>query len=139
MDRTLLTQFYGQSFSLAEQNFACLAFDAFPDAIPPNGYLTPTYQILSSVSNRPPRGTPVGYSLEYSRLLLGDGLSDQLNIPRGSRMEKFNVWRDTTASWSLIYFGRFWRKGWEEDRVGLWKQVLELLVVWQLGERRSGM
>lgn len=55
-------------------------------------------------------------------------------------MEKFNVWRDTAASWSLIYFGRVWmRKGWEEDRVGLWKQVLELLVVWQLGERRSGM
>lgn len=44
----LLEKFYGQSHDLAEESFACLGFDAFPDEIPVDGYNTPTFQILNA-------------------------------------------------------------------------------------------
>lgn len=48
MQEDLLEKFYGGSHDLAEESFACLAFDAFPDEIPIDGFNTPTYQILNA-------------------------------------------------------------------------------------------
>ena len=44
---------------------------------------------------------------------------------------------DIFSSWVLITFGRCWRQGWEHERQQLFARVVELLVVWQLGERRT--
>lgn len=35
-------------------------------------------------------------------------------------------------------FGRYyWRTGWERDRITLFAEIVQLLVLWQLGERRT--
>lgn len=80
---------------------------------------------------------PPSYHLEYARRLLGDNLSDQLNLPRGTWRDRFGVEFDIIASKLLVEFGRVYRKGWDLERQQLFAQVFELLVVWQLGSRRS--
>ena len=137
IDPTLLIRCYGSTFPIAETSFASLAFDAFPSSVPTDPYATPTYGILQAVSSRPPRSSQIGYHCEYSRRLLGPRLAEQLAIPRGSTRERLGVEVDVWSSWAMIAFGRRWRKGWERDRVKLFSQVIELLVVWQLGERRT--
>ena len=44
---------------------------------------------------------------------------------------------DVIASKILVEFGRLYRNGWDLERQLLFSQVFELLVVWQLGSRRS--
>lgn len=137
IDPSLLIRCYGSSFATAETSFASLAFDAFPEEVPLDPYATPTYGILQAVSSRPPRSSKVGYHCEYSRRLLGPRLADQLAIPRGTARERIGVEFDVWSSWLMIAFGRKWREGWEKERVALFSQIIELLVVWQLGERRT--
>ena len=79
----------------------------------------------------------LSYHLEYARRLLGDNLSDQLNLPRGTWSDRFAVEFDVIASKLLVKFGRVYRNGWDLERQLLFSQVFELLVVWQLGSRRS--
>jgi hypothetical protein len=133
----LLERCYGQDFATAEVAFASLAFDAFPETKPVDGLLTPTYRILSAVSNRPPRASTVGYHCEYSRTLLGGALADQLGIPRGTAREQRKVSIDMWSGYILTEFGRRWRKGWEAERMELFRELIYLLTVWQLGERRT--
>lgn len=127
----LLTQFYGQSFAAAESSFASLAFDAFPEEIPPasDAYSTPTYKILSAVSDRPPRGQSVGHHCELSRRLLGTGLADQLALPRGTLIERAMVEVELYLGWTFVHFGRAWRAGWEQDRQAWFRNVIPLLVL----------
>lgn len=41
-------------------------------------------------------------------------------------------------SWTFLHFGRYYpRRGWERDRQAFLRHVIELVVVWQLGERRT--
>lgn len=136
---SLLLQFYGRSYAHAESSFASLAFEAFPTDIPPisSAYSTPTYQILSAVANRPPRGQPVGHHLEMSRHLLGTGLANQLALPRGSWKERMTVELELWLGWMFVHFGRAYRRGWEMERQGWFREVIPLLVLYNLGERRS--
>lgn len=137
-DPKFLNQFYGSSFALAESAFAALAFDAFPEEIPVDGYNTPTYKILLAVSERPPRAQSVEHHLQYSRRLLGTQLADQLALPRASFRHRFSVELDLWLGWSFVTFGRWWiRPGWDVDRIEWFKDVLPLLVLWNLGERRT--
>ncbi|KAM0788584.1 hypothetical protein ACM66B_001706 [Microbotryomycetes sp. NB124-2] len=140
IDAHLLNEFYGTTYQDAESAFASLAFDAFPEessALDPLS--TPTYKILSAVSERPPRKQSIGHHLQYSRRLLGTGLADQLSIPRrASWRDKLSVEFDLICSWTFVQFGRTWiRKGWDIDRQLLVKRVIPLLVMWNLGERRT--
>lgn len=79
----------------------------------------------------------IGYHFEYSRLLLGDGLANHLALPPGTASDRWRVWVDVTVGRVLVEFGRRWRKGWERERVSLTGDIIELLVVWGLGERRT--
>lgn len=163
----LLEEYYGHSFERAEANFAALAFDAFPQDTPEDPYATPTYRILSAVAERPPRGQPsksavtftpahshisvltsvlpfppslpaVGHHLELARLLLGPSLATHIAIPRAPSIhQQLSVLLETSLSWLVIHFGRHYRPGWEARRQHLFRHVIELLVVWQLGERRT--
>jgi hypothetical protein len=119
----LLITFYGSTYSTAEKSFAYLAFDLFPTFIPKDGTKTSTYDILSAVSARPPRDSTVGYHLEYARTLQGDSLADQLALPRGTKRERIAVQIDGWSSWTLITFGRNYRKDWEVERQMLFKEV----------------
>lgn len=135
----LLQQYYGHSFAIAESAFASLAFDAFPADVPPasHAYSTPTYQILSAVANRPPRGQSIGHHCEISRRQLGTGLADQLALPRGTTREWAMVKVEALVGWTFVTFGRSWRKGWERERQLWFRDVIGLLVLWNLGSRRS--
>lgn len=131
-------------FASSEIAFASLAFTAFPlpTSPAPAVYVpstsTSTYRILMSVASRPPQTTStIGQHLSYSRLLLGDQLADHLLLPHGSTRERVHVWTEVLAGRALVAFGRRWRTGWEAERIKLMREVIELLVVWGLGERRT--
>ncbi|KAJ3005313.1 hypothetical protein HKX48_000758, partial [Thoreauomyces humboldtii] len=137
IDSDLLERCYGRSFATAETTFAALSFENFPSTPPCDGFTTPTYRILSAVADRHPRFTPVGFHCEYSRLVLGSRLADGLALPRGTLRERGAVWMDVAIGWCLVHFGHVWRAGWEMERQRLFASIVEMLVVAQLGERRS--
>ncbi|KAM0754339.1 hypothetical protein T439DRAFT_309154 [Meredithblackwellia eburnea MCA 4105] len=139
VDPVLLDRVYGSSFSSAEIAFASLAFSAFPTTRPDcDPTQTPTYKMLASVAGRPPRThSTVGYHVEYCRLLLGPLLADHLALPRGTWRDRLSLKFDVWSGWLLVEFGRWWRKGWQRERMELTGEIIELLVVWGLGERRS--
>lgn len=72
-----------------------------------------------------------------SRHLLGTGLANQLALPRGSWKERMTVELELWIGWTFVHFGRAYRRGWEMDRQGWFREVIPLLVLYNLGERRS--
>lgn len=144
----LLTRLYGGTFATAETFFASLAFGLFPAGPPPaEPFATPQYKILSAIAGRPPKPTRVEHHLELCRLLLGPSLADQLALPRGSLRDVLSVDLEIWTGWALLTFGAVysrvpglgrWRgRRWEAERRRWFQWVIELVVIWQLGERRS--
>jgi hypothetical protein len=41
------------------------------------------------------------------------------------------------VEWSVVAFGRRWRRGWEIERVECTRVLLSMIVCWQLGVRRT--
>lgn len=68
IEEDILRTYYG-TLSGAEKFFASVAFDLFPAIVPEDPYQTPTYKMLSAVSNRPPRTSNVREQLHYTVLL----------------------------------------------------------------------
>jgi len=142
---SLLLRYYGGSFETTESSFASLAYAIFPSGTPPSDpYKTPQYKILSSVSGRAPRNTNVLHHCELARLCLGGSLADQLAIPRGRWRDRCSVEQERLMSWALLTFGDLYSRfggergrRWESRRRDWFKWVVSLLVVWQLGERRT--
>lgn len=139
---------YGDSFATAETFFASLAFALFPAGPPPSEpYTTPQYKILSAIAGRPPKPTRVEHHLELCRLLLGPRLADQLALPNGSLRDVLSVDLEIWTGWALLTFGSLysrvpllgrWRgQRWEAERRRWFQWVIELVIVWQLGERRT--
>lgn len=144
----LLKRLYGGTFATAETFFASLAFGLFPAGPPPaEPFATPQYKILSAIAGRPPKPTRVEHHLELCRLLLGPSLADQLALPRGSLRDVLSVDLEIWTGWALLTFGAVysrvpglcrWRgRKWEAERRRWFQWVIELVVIWQLGERRS--
>jgi len=118
--------------------FACIAFHLFSTREPPSDpYATATYTILEAVSNRPPSSKTTAYHCELSRVMLGNGLADQLAIPRGTWRDRLEVMKFTYSSWITAKFSRYYLGRWELARQDLFRRVITLIVAWQLGERRS--
>ncbi|SCZ93663.1 BZ3500_MvSof-1268-A1-R1_Chr6-3g08804 [Microbotryum saponariae] len=138
IDDSLLERMYGRTYATAETSFAWLAFPAFPSEVPEDGYSTPAHRILSAVSGRPPAARPVGHHRELSRMLLGTRLADQLALPRGTRTDWFTSRYETSLSTAFILFGRYWpRKQWEEERQAWFGEVMYLITLYHLGEKRT--
>ncbi|GAA5949922.1 hypothetical protein JCM21900_005524 [Sporobolomyces salmonicolor] len=145
LDIPLLHRLYGSSFHSAESAFASLAYSIFPSGSPPSDPLTtPQYRILSAVCGRPPRGKPIGHHLELCRRLLGPKMADQLALPRGRWTDKVSIVVEIWSGWALLAFGQVYAKvcagrgrRWEQKRQDWFRRVMELLVVYQLGERRT--
>ncbi|TNY24506.1 hypothetical protein DMC30DRAFT_371020 [Rhodotorula diobovata] len=141
----LLTRFYGSSFQSAETYFASLAFSIFPAGPPPSDpWATPQLKILSAISDRPPHPTGVLRHVELCRLLLGPSLADQLALPHGAVWDVFMVDVEIWTAWALLAFGQAYSRvggargrRWETIRQGWFRQVIELVVVYHLGERRT--
>lgn len=98
---------------------------------------TNTYRLLSAVADRPPRPKPIEHQLAVSRFLLGDGLADRLYIPQTKASLQWHMVYARWAEWSLIAFGRYYRRGWEVERVACTRLLISMLVCWQLGVRRT--
>ncbi|KAK4693339.1 hypothetical protein P7C70_g8946, partial [Phenoliferia sp. Uapishka_3] len=130
-------------FTSSEIAFASLAFTTFPPLspsalAPAPSTETATYKILLSISGRPPITTStIGYHLSYSRLLLGPKFADHLLLPHGMSWDRWQVTKEVWAGKLMVDFGGVWREGWEVERMKLMREVIELLVVWGLGERRT--
>ncbi|GAA6050903.1 hypothetical protein JCM3770_002523 [Rhodotorula araucariae] len=141
----LLTRFYGASFQTAETYFASLAFSIFPAGSPPSDPLnTPQYKILSAISHRPPHPQGVLHHVELCRLLLGPSLANQLALPHGTARDRLMVDAEVWTGWALLAFGQAYARiagargrRWEERRQGWFRRVIELVVVYHLGERRT--
>ncbi|GJN87541.1 hypothetical protein Rhopal_000495-T1 [Rhodotorula paludigena] len=149
IDPELLVRLYGQSFYTAETYFASLAFSIFPSgAPPPDPLATPQYKILSAISQRPPAPQNIGHHIELCRLLLGPSLADQLALPHGSWKDRFSVDLEIGIGKALLFFGDAYShtrvpflgrrgKDWEKRRQAWFRRVIELVVVYHLGERRT--
>ncbi|GAA6002425.1 uncharacterized protein JCM10292_006651 [Rhodotorula paludigena] len=149
IDPELLVRLYGQSFHTAETYFASLAFSIFPSgAPPPDPLATPQYKILSAISQRPPAPQNIGHHIELCRLLLGPSLADQLALPHGSWRDRLSVDLEIGIGKALLYFGEAYSrtrvpflrrrgKDWEKRRQLWFRRVIELVVVYHLGERRT--
>ncbi|GAA5935307.1 oxygenase MpaB family protein [Sporobolomyces koalae] len=145
IEPALLTRYYGRTFETVESSFASLAYSIFPSGPPPSDpFSTPQYKILSAVAARPPRGKPIGHHLELCRLCIGPELSNQLALPRGTWKDYSTVEIERLLGWSLLTFGHVYStyggmrgKRWEERRRDLFRWIVKLLVVWQLGQRRT--
>jgi hypothetical protein len=124
--------------STSHKVFACLILHLFAAEAEYTDYRqSTTYRVLSAVSNRPPRYTPVDYHLATSRILLGDGLADRLALPASSAGMVARVKLGFYLQWSLIAFGRVWRPSWEVERATITRTLVTMIVSWQLGERRT--
>ncbi|GAA6034397.1 hypothetical protein JCM8097_002705 [Rhodosporidiobolus ruineniae] len=142
---SLLEQVYGGSFETAETRFASLTYTIFPTGPPPSSFSsTPQYKILSAVCDRPPRGQPLSHHIALCRLCLGPRFADQLALPPSSLYSTLKADIEVWTGWALLAFGSAYARvagtrgrSWEEKRQRWFRRVFELLVVWQLGERRT--
>ncbi|GAA5969709.1 hypothetical protein JCM11641_008012 [Rhodosporidiobolus odoratus] len=141
----LLIRFYASSFETAETFFSSLSYSIFPSGPPPSDPArTPQYKILSAVANRPPQGHPVSHHIALCRLCLGDKLASQLALPPSSLRSALSADLEVWSGWALVAFGSIYAriggergKRWEARRQRFFRKLFELLVVWQLGQRRT--
>ena len=132
-----LRQYYS-TVEDAMKIFACHTMHLFTsDVVTVDFKTTSTYRLLASVADRPPRHVPVEHSLAVSRFLLGDGFADRLGIPRTTFRQNLKLQSGLFVEWALVYFGRVWTHRWEEERVTLMRRLIQMVVVWQLGGRRT--
>lgn len=127
------------SVESASKLFACtaghlLAFDTYTDSDP---RATQTYRLLEATAGRPPQNAPVEQALALSRALLGDGLADRLALVPPSRRMRWRVKRQFFMTWSLCAFGRSYLRRWEVERVQVTRTLIQMIVCWQLGVRRT--
>ena len=135
-----LASYYAGSgyVSRASKLFACNTMHLFNiDHTGIDYRSTSTFRLLSSVSDRPPRFTPIEYHLATSRFLLGHGLADRLGLPSTTTRMRWRLRITRWIEWSLIAFGRVYRTEWEVERVGCTRLLVTMIVCWQLGERRT--
>lgn len=109
--------------------FACTATHLFssPQA-PEDPYSTTTYRVLSAVADRAPFKSGVLYCCEMSRFLLGEQLAERLSLPRGGWVNCLKVQRTCLGMGVFVYFGRYYRRGWEMERVVLCRKLMTMIV-----------
>ena len=106
-----------------------------PELGKPSGMLP--LQLLNGISNRPLYGHSIQYHAELSRLLIGDKLADVFQLPRGNLRTRVGLWGSLTLMRLELWFGRWYRAGWEKERVRLMKEFVDWLVMWQVGKRQA--
>jgi hypothetical protein len=106
-----------------------------PEFGKPSGMLP--LQLLNGITNRPLYGHSLAYHAELSRLLIGDTLADIFQLPHGSIRTRLGLWGSITLMRMELWFGRWYRSGWEKERIKLMKEFVDWLVMWQVGKRQG--
>lgn len=106
-----------------------------PELGKPSGMLP--LQLLNGISNRPLYGHSIEYHAELSRTLIGDELADIFQLPRGNLQTRTGLWGSMTMMRLELWFGRWYRSGWEKERIRLMKEFVDWLVMWQVGKRQA--
>ena len=130
-----LERFY-KNYHTAEKHLcSSIAHLLEPELGKPSGMLP--LKLLNGISNRPLYGRSIRYHAELSRLLLGDELANVFQLPRGSLRTRVGLFGSLTLMRLELLFGRFYRSGWEKERVRLMKEFVNWLVMWQVGKRKA--
>ena len=132
-------QRYFMSLSTAEKAFASAAFHLFQDLQP---ILDPkqsaSFRILQATADRPPTYRSAYTLAELTRTLAGPELADYLGLPDAcSTREKLRLKASLFASRALVEFGRIAPAWWEQERIGMTRTAVSMVVAWSLGSKRS--
>jgi hypothetical protein len=105
-----------------------------PELGKPSGMLP--LQLLNGITNRPLYGHSLEYHAELSRQLIGNELADVFQLPRGAVRTRIGLWTSLTLMRLELWFGAWYRSGWEIERIRLMKEFVGWLVMWQVGKRK---
>lgn len=130
-----LERFYKDYHAAEKHLCSSIAHLLEPELGKPSGMLP--LQLLNGISNRPLYGHSIQYHAELSRLLIGDELADVFQLPRGNLRTRVGLWGSLTLMKLELWFGRWYRSGWERERVRLMKEFVDWLVMWQVGKRQA--
>ncbi|KAL8279965.1 hypothetical protein RQP46_007546 [Phenoliferia psychrophenolica] len=141
IDHRLLDRICAPTFAGTEVAFASLLFAVFPRSRPPRpqpSTSTSTYSLLAAIVGREPKPhLKIGFHCEMARLLLGPILADQLALPSGTMLDRLVVHKEIALARMFVEFGKWWRSGWEKERISLTGELVNSLIVTGLGQRRS--
>jgi hypothetical protein len=130
-----LERFYATYHTAEKHLCSSIAHLLEPVLGQPSGMLP--LQLLNAISNRPLYGHSLEYHAELSRLLIGDTLADVFQLPRGSLRTRAGLWMSLTLMRVELWFGGWYRSGWERERIRLMKEFVDWLVMWQVGKRQA--
>jgi hypothetical protein len=130
-----LERFYRDYHTAEKHLCSSIAHLMEPELGKPSGMLP--LQLLNGIKNRPLYGHSIQYHAELSRMLIGDELSDIFQLPRGTLGTRIGLMGSMTLMRLELWFGRWYRSGWEEERIRLMKEFVDWLVMWQVGKRQG--
>ena len=130
-----LERFYHDYHAAEKHLCSSIAHLLEPELGKPSGMLP--LQLLNGISNRPLYGHSLEYHAELSRLLIGNELADVFQLPRGNSWTRLRLWGGLTLMRLELWFGRWYRSGWEKERIRLMKEFVDWLVMWQVGKRQA--
>ena len=130
-----LERFYHNYHTAEKHLCSSIAHLLEPERGKPSGMLP--LQLLNGITNRPLYGHSLQYHAELSRLLIGDELADIFQLPLGSLGTRVSIWGSLTLMRLELWFGRWYRSGWERERIRLMKEFVDWLVMWQVGKRQA--
>jgi ER-bound oxygenase mpaB/B'/Rubber oxygenase, catalytic domain len=135
IDAALLRRFYSDYHTAEMHLCSSITHLLEPRFGEPSGMLP--LRLLNGISNRPLYGHSIQYHAELSRLLIGDELADIFQLPRGNLRTRVGLWGTVTMMRLELWFGRWYRAGWERERIRLMKEFVDWLVMWQVGKRQG--
>jgi ER-bound oxygenase mpaB/B'/Rubber oxygenase, catalytic domain len=135
IDPAYLERFYYNYHTAEKHLCSTIAHLLEPEFGKPSGMLP--LQLLGAISNRPLFGHSLQYHAELSRLLIGDDLANIFQLPRGDHWTQARLWTNLTLIRLQLWFGSWYRPGWERTRVFVMKEISHLTCMWQVGERQG--
>jgi hypothetical protein len=130
-----LQRFYKDYHTAEKHLCSSIAHLLEPEFGKPSGMLP--LQLLNGITNRPLYGHSLEYHAELSRLLIGDTLAELFQLPHGNFGTRIGLWGSITVMRIELWFGRWYRPGWEKERIRLMKEFVDWLVMWQVGKRQA--
>ena len=130
-----LQRFYKDYHTAEKHLCSSIAHLLEPEFGKPSGMLP--LQLLNGITNRPLYGHSLEYHAELSRLLIGDTLAELFQLPHGNLGTRIGLWGSITVMRIELWFGRWYRPGWEKERIRLMKEFVDWLVMWQVGKRQA--
>ena len=135
IEAELLERFYCDFHAAEKHLCSSIAHLLEPEQGKPSGVLP--LQLLNAIARRPLYGHSLEYHAELSRLLIGDQLANIFQLPRGNWRTRCAVKANLLLMELELWFGKWYRPGWEMERVRLTRVFVDWLVMWQVGKRQA--